>query len=187
MFSLLQVINGRLQKEVSGSFAFATNMPPVDGVGATGGFEFQLQNRTGQPMEVLMNNTQALIAAARDRPELQRVSTTFTPATEQMGIRLDRDLAQALDVDVSEAFGTLSAYIGGLYVNDFILGADQYRVYVQAEASQRRQPADIGSFFVSARSGELVQLQNVIDTEPFIAPSTITSDNVYEAVKIQGV
>ena len=187
MFSLLQVINGRLQKEVSGSFAFATNMPPVDGVGATGGFEFQLQNRTGQPMEVLMNNTQALIAAARDRPELQRVSTTFTPATEQMGIRLDRDLAQALDVDVSEAFGTLSAYIGGLYVNDFILGADQYRVYVQAEASQRRQPVDIGSFFVRARSGELVQLQNVIDTEPFIAPPTITSYNVYEAVKIQGV
>ena len=187
VFSLLQVINGRLQKEVSGSFAFATNIPPVDGVGATGGFEFQLQNRAGQPMEVLMNNTQALIAAARDRPELQRVSTTFTPATEQMGIRLDRDLAQALDVDVSEAFGTLSAYIGGLYVNDFILGADQYRVYVQAEASQRRQPADIGSFFVRARSGELVQLQNVIDTEPFIAPPTITSYNVYEAVKIQGV
>ena len=187
VFSLLQSINGRLQKEVSGSLVFATNIPPVDGVGATGGFEFQLQNKGGQPMEVLIGNAQALIAAARERPELQRVSTTFTPATEQMVINLDRDLVKALDVDVNEAFGTLAAYLGGKYVNDFILGADQYRVYVQAEASERRQPGDIGSFFVRSRSGALVQLDNVITSAPFIAPPTITAYNVYEAVKIQGV
>lgn len=187
VFSLLKSINGRLQQEVSGSFAFATNVPPVDGVGATGGFEFHLQNRAGQPIEVLVQNAQALIAAARERPELERVTTTFTPATEQMSITLDRDLIQALDVDVNEAFGTLEAYLGGKYVNNFILGADQYRVYVQAEGSQRRQPGDIGSFFVRSRSGALVQLQNVIKAEPFIAPPTITAYNVYESVKIQGV
>lgn len=178
VFSLLQSINGRLQQEVSGSFAFGTNVPPVDGVGATGGFEFHLQNRAGQPIEMLVQNAQALIAAARERPELERVSTTFTPATEQISITPDRDLIQALDVDVNEAFGTLEAYLGGKYVNDFILGADQYRVYVQAEGSQRRQPGDIGSFFVRSRSGELLQLQNVIKTEPYIAPPTITAYNV---------
>ena len=175
------------QEEVTGSFAIATNIPPVDGVGATGGFEFHLQNRAGQPMDVLIKNAQALIAAARERPELQGVRTSFTPATEQMAITLDRDLVQALDVDVSDAFGTLEAYLGGKYVNDFILGSDQYRVYVQAEADQRRQPADIGSFFVRSRSGALVQLQSVIKAEPFIAPPTITSYNVYESIKIQGV
>jgi len=187
VFSLLQSINVRLKNEVTGSFAIATNIPPVDGVGATGGFEFHLQNRAGQPMDVLIKNAQALIAAARERPELQGVRTSFTPATEQMAITLDRDLVKALDVDVSEAFGTLEAYLGGKYVNDFILGSDQYRVYIQAEADQRRQPGDIGSFFVRSRSGDLVQLQSVIKTEPFIAPPTITSYNVYESIKIQGV
>jgi hydrophobe/amphiphile efflux-1 (HAE1) family protein len=187
VFSLLQSINGRLQKEVSGAAVFASNIPPVDGVGATGGFEFHLQNRGGQPMEVLIQNAQAMIAAARDRPELQRVTTTFTPATEQMAISLDRDLLKALDVDVNEAFGTLEAYLGGQYVNDFVLGADQYRVYVQAEGSERSQPADIGSFFVRSRSGNLVQLRNLVTSEPFIAPPTITAYNVYESIKIQGV
>jgi multidrug efflux pump subunit AcrB len=115
------------------------------------------------------------------------VTTTFTPATEQMSISLDRDLAKALDVDVQEAFGTLQAYLGGTYVNDFILGADQYRVYVQAEAGDRRQPDDIGAFFVRSRGGELVQLQSLISTEPFIAPPAITAFNVYESIKIQGV
>jgi hydrophobe/amphiphile efflux-1 (HAE1) family protein len=187
VFSLLQAINTRLRAEVSGSLAFAANIPPVDGVGATGGFEFQLQNRGSQPMEVLIDNAQALIAASVDRPELGRVTTTFTPATEQMSITLDRDLAKALNVDVQEAFGTLQAYLGGTYVNDFILGADQYRVYMQAEARERRQPGDIGSFFVRSRSGDLVQLQSLISTEPFIAPPTITGFNVYESIKIQGV
>ncbi|MCP9888501.1 efflux RND transporter permease subunit [Cyanobium sp. ATX 6A2] len=187
VFSLLQSINGRLRAEVSGSLAFAANIPPVDGVGATGGFEFHLQNRAGQPMDVLIDNAQALIAASVERPELGRVTTTFTPATEQMSITLDRDLAKALDVDVQEAFGTLAAYLGGAYVNDFILGADQYRVYVQAEAEERRQPGDIGAFFVRSRSGDLVQLQSLIRTEPFIAPPAITAFNVYESIKIQGV
>jgi multidrug efflux pump subunit AcrB len=186
VFALLQKINGRLQKEIGGSMAFATNIPPVDGVGATGGFEFQLQNRGGQPMDVLIQNTRTLIGAARDRPELQRVTTTFTPATEQIAIRLDRDLVKALDVDINEAFGTLQAYLGGRYVNDFILGSDQYRVYLQAEAGQRSQPDDIGAFFVRSRSGQLVPLRSVLSSESFLDPPTITGFNVYESVKIQG-
>jgi HAE1 family hydrophobic/amphiphilic exporter-1 len=187
VFGLLQSINARLRAEVSGSLAFAANIPPVDGVGATGGFEFQLQNRASQPIEVLIDNAQALIAAAAERPELGRVTTTFTPATEQMSISLDRDLVKALNVDVQEAFGTLQSYLGGTYVNDFILGADQYRVYVQAEAQDRREPGDIASFFVRSRAGDLVQLQSLISAEPFVAPPSITAFNVYEAIKIQGV
>lgn len=187
VFGLLQAINARLRAEVSGSLAFAANIPPVDGVGATGGFEFQLQNRASQPVEVLIDNAQALIAAAAERPELGRVTTTFTPATEQMSISLDRDLVKSLNVDVQEAFGTLQAYLGGTYVNDFVLGADQYRVYVQAEAQDRGEPGDIASFFVRSRAGDLVQLQSLISADPFIAPPSITAFNVYEAIKIQGV
>jgi hydrophobe/amphiphile efflux-1 (HAE1) family protein len=187
VFSLINSINGRLRAEVAGSLAFAANIPPVDGVGATGGFEFQLQNRASQPIDVLIDNAQKLIAATVDRPELGRVTTSFTPATEQISISLDRDLVKSLNVDVQEAFGTLQAYLGGTYVNDFILGSDQYRVYVQADADERREPADISSFFVRSRSGELVQLQSLVNTDPFVAPPAITAFNVYEAIKIQGV
>jgi hydrophobe/amphiphile efflux-1 (HAE1) family protein len=187
VFSLLQKLNARLRQEVIGSQVFATNVPPVDGVGSTGGFEFQLQNRGGQPTKVLIDNVQTLIVAARERPELQRVTTTFTPASEQMAIRLDRDLVKALGVDMNEAFGTLQAYLGGKYVSDFILGSDQYRVYLQAEPDQRRQPDDISGFFVRSRSGDLVQLASVVTTESFTDPPAITAYNVYESVKIQGV
>lgn len=186
VFYLLNNLNQRLQKEVSGSLAFATNVPPVDGVGATGGFEFQLQNRAGLPSEALLQNANAMIAAASKRPELARVTTTFTPGSPQMAIKLDRNQAKALGVDVNEAFGTLQAYLGGRYVNDFLLDQNQYRVYIQAEGNYRSNSKDIGSFYVRSKSGSLVRLNNLIKIEEFVAPPIITRYNAYESIKIQG-
>ncbi len=185
VFSILAQLNQRLQKEINGSFAFATNVPPVDGVGATGGLEFQLQNRAGLPTDALLKNLNAMIEAARKRPELERVATTFTPGVEQLSIRVNRDLVKSLDVDINEVFGTLQAYLGGLYVNDFVFDKDQYRVYVQADGPYRTDPAAITSFYVRSRKGSLVQLSDVVSTERFFAPPTITRYNVYESIKIQ--
>ncbi|KEF43323.1 MAG: RND transporter [Cyanobium sp. CACIAM 14] len=187
VFSILARLNQRLKQEVKGSLAFATNVPPVDGVGATGGLEFQLQNRAGLPTEALLRNLNAMIAAARQRPEFEKgnVITTFTPGVEQLSIRVDRDLIKSLDVDINQVFGTLQAYLGGKYVNDFVLDKDQYRVYIQADGEYRRDPSVIGSFFVRSRRGALVQLRDVVAIEPFVAPPTITRYNVYEAIKIQ--
>jgi hydrophobe/amphiphile efflux-1 (HAE1) family protein len=186
VFSILAELNKRLQKEVSGSRVFAANVPPVDGVGATGGFDFQLQNRAGLPTEALLKNLNAVLAAAQERPELQRVTTTFTPGVEQMSISVNRDLIKSLNVDIDEVFGTIQAYLGGSYVNDFIFDKKQYRVYVQADGQFRDQPESLSSFFVRSRDGKLVNLGSVVETKRFFAPPTITNYNVYEAIKIQG-
>jgi hydrophobe/amphiphile efflux-1 (HAE1) family protein len=187
VFSLLQTINKRLREEVTGSIAIVTNVPPIDGVGATGGLEFQLQNRGGLSSDVLWQNAQAMIVAANERPELQGVRTTFTPGVTQMSIRLDRNQANAMGVDVNEAFGVLQSYLGGRYVNDFILDGDQYRVYVQADVDYRSNPEDINSFYVRSRSGSLVPLGKLVVTEEFLGPPIITRYNVYEAIKLQAV
>lgn len=186
VFYLIDTLNNHFRKEINGSLAFVTNVPPVDGVGATGGFEFQLQNRAGLPMSALIENANALIAAANKRPELQRVTTTFTPGSPQMSIQVDRNQAKAMNVDINEVFGTLQSYLGGRYVNDFILDQQQYRVYVQADQNYRNNPKAISSFYVRSRSGDLVQLGNLITTAEFVAPPTITRYNLYESIKIQG-
>lgn len=186
VFYLLNEINQRFQKEINGSVAFAANVPPVDGIGATGGFEFQLQNRAGLSTEALIQNVNAVIAEANKRPELQRVTTTFTPGATQMTIRLDRNQAMASGVDVNEAFGTLQSYLGGSYVNDFLLDKNQYRVYVQADGNYRSNPKDIGSFYVRSKNGSLVQLNKLLKVEETFSPPTITNYNLYEAIKIQG-
>jgi hydrophobe/amphiphile efflux-1 (HAE1) family protein len=186
VFAMLRTINQRLRSEVTGSRAFAVNAPPVDGLSTTGGFEFQLQNRAGLPNELLVETAEKFLAEANKRPELQNVFTTFTTNTPQMSISVDRNLAKAMNVDVNEVFNTLQSYLGSSYINDFILGKRQYRVYIQAERDLRDNPEDITRFYVRSRNGNLVQMGNLVRIEPFTAPPSITHYNIYESIKIQG-
>jgi hydrophobe/amphiphile efflux-1 (HAE1) family protein len=173
--------------------AFAVNAPPVDGLGQSGGFEFQVQNRQLLPISALIENTQKIIAAANQRPEFQvadsplpMVLTTFTTNSPQIEISVDREQAKALNVDIDTVFNTLQTYLGSQYVNDFVLGERQYRVYAQADSQYRSNPEDIGRLYVRSLDDNMVQLNNVVKVENFTYPPTVTHYNVYPSIKIQG-
>ncbi|MHC5720667.1 MAG: efflux RND transporter permease subunit, partial [Nostoc sp.] len=97
---------------------FASNLPAVSGYGVTGGFEFQLQDRTNGQLSIdqFLAIGQQLIAKANKNPALLKVFTQFTASTPQYEINVDRDRLEALDVDFSQAMNTLGAYMGGQYV-----------------------------------------------------------------------
>ncbi|AFY77532.1 hydrophobe/amphiphile efflux-1 (HAE1) family transporter [Pleurocapsa sp. PCC 7327] len=191
VYGLLAQANQKLGS-LTGMLAFAVNAPPVDGLGQSGGFEFQLQNRQLLPMEALIDNAQKLVAAANQRPEFKSPSprplvfTTFTSNTPQMEISIDRAQAKALNVDIDEIFETLRTYLGSNYVNDFVLGQRQYRVYVQADREFRSNPDDISRLYVRSRDGNMVQLSNVVNINDFIYPPTVAHYNIYPSIKIQG-
>jgi hydrophobe/amphiphile efflux-1 (HAE1) family protein len=173
--------------------AFAVNAPPVDGLGQSGGFEFQVQNRQLLPISALIENTQKVIAAANQRPEFQvansplpMVLTTFTTNSPQIEISVDREQAKALNVDIDSVFNTLQTYLGSQYINDFVLGERQYRVYAQADSQYRSNPEDIGRLYVRSLDDNMVQLNNVVKVENFTYPPTVTHYNVYPSIKIQG-
>jgi hydrophobe/amphiphile efflux-1 (HAE1) family protein len=185
VYGLLGEANKRLMG-LTDIRAFAVNAPPVDGLGNSGGFEFQLQNRQLLPMEALIENAQKVIAAASQRPEMGLVFTTFTTNTPQMEISIDRNQAKALNVDINEIFQTLQTYLGSNYVNDFVLGQRQYRVYVQADRDFRSNPEDISRLYVRSRDGNMMQLSNVVKITPFTYPPTVTHYNIYPSINIQG-
>jgi hydrophobe/amphiphile efflux-1 (HAE1) family protein len=185
VYGLLGETNKRLMG-LTDIRAFAVNAPPVDGLGNSGGFEFQLQNRQLLPMEALIDNAQKFIGAASQRPEIGLVFTTFTTNTPQMEISIDRNQAKALNVDINEIFQTLQTYLGSNYVNDFVLGQRQYRVYAQADRDFRSNPEDISRLYVRSRDGNMMQLSNVVKVTPFTYPPTITHYNIYPSINIQG-
>ncbi|MCU0535868.1 MAG: efflux RND transporter permease subunit [Hydrococcus sp. Prado102] len=185
VYGLLGEANKRLMG-LTDIRAFAVNAPPVDGLGNSGGFEFQLQNRQLLPMEALIDNAQKVIAAASQRPEMGLVFTTFTTNTPQMEISVDRNQAKALNVDINEIFQTLQTYLGSNYVNDFVLGQRQYRVYAQADRAFRSNPEAISRLYVRSRDGNMMQLSNVVKVTPFTYPPTVTHYNIYPSINIQG-
>jgi hydrophobe/amphiphile efflux-1 (HAE1) family protein len=104
VFGIIKKINQGLQEKIPEARAIAINAPPVDGLGATGGFEFFVQNRQALPMEALIDNTQKVIAAAQKRPELAGVFTQFTFNSPMMQVSIDRNQAKAQNIQVSDIF-----------------------------------------------------------------------------------
>jgi hydrophobic/amphiphilic exporter-1 (mainly G- bacteria), HAE1 family len=186
VYSVLGRLNGAFQQNIKGARAFAVNAPPVRGLSTFGGFEFQLQDRRGLPISALVENADKVIAAANQRPEFAGVFTQFAANTPQIEIEVDRNLAKSLNVEINEVFNTIEAYLGSQYVNDFVLGQRQYRVYIQAEGEFRANPQDIDRLYVRSGDGELVSLGNLVSLTEFTGPQTITHYNLFRAINIQG-
>ncbi len=188
VYGVLRKINASLQ-EITEVRAFAINAPPVQGLSNTGGFEFQLQDRSGNlPIEALVENGQKLIGAVNSEkyPATQGVFSQFTANKPQKQVEVLRDRAKALDVRIDDIFSTLQIYLGSAYVNDFVLGQRQYRVYAQAEPKFRSNPEDINQFYVRSQSNELIPLGSLVKITDFTGPETITHYNIFRSMKIQG-
>ena len=185
IYSILGRLNGSFQG-IIGARAFAVNAPPVRGLSTFGGFEFQLQDRRGVPISALVENANKIIAAASQRPEIQAAFTQFAANTPQIEVEVNRERAKALNIDVDDIFASLQTYLGSSYVNDFILGQRQYRVYIQAEGDYRSHPEDIGKLYVRSQDGNMIPLNNLVSLTEFTGPQTITRYNLFRSINIQG-
>jgi len=182
-------ILGAVQQRYYGirdGFIFAFGLPPILGLGTSGGFEFMLEDRTGGDIGALSRATDQLVAAARNRPELQNVISTFRDTVPQYKIDVDRDKVQTLGVPVTDVYNALQTFLGGLYVNDFNRFGRTWRVYLEAEPEFRRQPSDINRFYVRSEHGDMVPLSTLAKTEAVVGPEVIYRYNRYRAVKILG-
>jgi hydrophobic/amphiphilic exporter-1 (mainly G- bacteria), HAE1 family len=186
VYGILQRLNQKLSA-ITEARAIAVNAPPVRGLSSTGGFEFIIQDRTGSaPIQTFLDTAQKLIGAANKNPALQGVFTQFTADTPQFEIEVNRNQAKALNVDINDVFGALQSYLGSQYVNDFIQGQRQYRVYVQADGVFRSNPDDIGKLYVRSATGAMIPLSNLVKVTPFVGPKTISHYNLYRSIKVQG-
>jgi HAE1 family hydrophobic/amphiphilic exporter-1 len=170
------------------AIAFPFNIPTISGFGAAAGFNFLLQDRSGaMTVEQLGTHTRAFLEAARQRPELGSVFTSFDPTYPQVKVDLDREKARQLGVPINEAFQAMSAAMGGTYVNDFNRFGRLYRVYVQADADYRRKPEDIGEVYVRSRtSGDMIPLATLVTIALERGPEIITRFNLLRSVEING-
>jgi HAE1 family hydrophobic/amphiphilic exporter-1 len=180
-----------LQRQFSAipeAVVFAFNIPTLAGFGASSGFNFLLQDRSGsQTVQELGEQTRKFIAAGRQRPELGNLFTSFDPNYPQMKVVLDREKARTLGVPVNEVFQAMSAFLGGAFVNDFNRFGRLYRVYVQAEAGARLKPEDIGQIYVRSKTtNEMIPLSTLVTVNDVPGTEITTRFNLLRSVEING-
>jgi HAE1 family hydrophobic/amphiphilic exporter-1 len=181
----------RMQRELAAipeAVAFPFNVPTISGFGASAGFNFLLQDRSGTlSVEQLGTQTRAFLTAARQRPEFASLFTAFDPTYPQVKVELDREKARTLGVPVNEVFQAMSASMGGTYVNDFNRFGRLYRVYVQSDADYRRKPGDIGDVYVRSKTtNTMIPLSTLVTISTVQGTELTTRFNLLRSVEIQG-
>ena len=171
------------------AIALSFDPPSIPGLGATGGFEFQVEDLSGRGAQALNDVTQALIAEARKQPELnpQQLFSAFSTSTPQYNYDLDRTKAKLLGLNLPDVFNTLQIYLGSLYVNDMNLFGRTFRVTLQADKEARANPTDISRFYVRNAGGGMVPLSTLGALRGIVGPETVTHYNNYGAALINGV
>jgi len=160
--------------------------PPVMGLGTTGGFKLQLEDRASLGYDAMDAAVKAFMAKASQAPELAGLFTSWQVNVPQLWADIDRTKARQLGVPVQDIFDTMQIYLGSLYVNDFNKFGRTYSVRVQADAPYRARPEDIGTLKVRSSSGEMVPLSALMKVRESYGPERAMRYNGYLTADING-
>ena len=182
-----QAIKARLNqqlKQMPEGTVFSFSPPAIPGVGTAGGVTFVLEDRAGKDVKFLGDNLTKFLAAARKRPEIGTVSTTFIPSVPQEFINVDKDKVLKQGVNLTDVYNTIQAYMGGLFVNYYNDFGRTWQVYVEAEAPYRSTTDDLGQFYVRNGQGQTVPLSALAKFETRFGPEFTMRYNEYRSAQI---
>ena len=160
--------------------------PPVQGLGTTGGFKLQIEDRSSSGYQALDAATKQFLAKARQAPELAGLFSSFRVNVPQLYADIDRTKALQLGVPLTEVFDTLQVYLGSLYVNDFTRFGRTYSVRVQADAPFRAHAEDVGLLKVRTNTGAMVPLGALMRLEPTGGPERAMRYNGFLSADVNG-
>ncbi len=186
--SLPEIITALRQRfgKVQSAIVFPFTPPPIDGLGNAGGFQMELMDQGAAGYPQLQSAAEDLVAAGNGQSNLTSLNTSFRANAPQLFADVDRVKAKTMDVPLDNVFGTLQAYLGSAYVNDFTYNNRSYQVRVQAEAEYRASADDIANLDVRDSSGRMVPLGSLVDVRDNFGPSVVRRYNLYPSAPING-
>jgi HAE1 family hydrophobic/amphiphilic exporter-1 len=184
---VVSALNRAFAQQVPEAAVAAFGPPAIPGLGTGAGFTMELQDRSGGTPQYLAEQAARFIEAARKRPEIGRIATLYRASVPQVYADIDRSKVLKLGVPLSDVNTTLGALLGSAYVNDFNRFGRVYKVYVQAEPEYRKDPKQLGLFFVRGAKGDMVPLDTLVATRPTSGPEFTNRFNLYRAAELTGV
>jgi multidrug efflux pump len=165
---------------------FAINVPPIPELGAIGGFDFRLQDRTGQGREKLLEARNLTLSLAAQESALLGVRPEGQEAAPQLLLDIDRLKARALGIDLTDLNDTLQSALGTAYINDFVREGRILRVQMQAEPSSRSTPEQILRLPIRNQQGGMVPLSEIARARWEAGPPKLDRYNGLPSMKISG-
>jgi multidrug efflux pump len=160
--------------------------PPVEGLGSTGGFKIQVQDRRAAGLRSLQGAVQNLAEQGNSNPKLAGLFTSFSVTQPQLFVTVDEEKAKAQQIALQDIDATLQAYLGAFYVNDFFYQGRNWQVNIQASPARRMKEEDIGNLEVRNGKGGRVPLRTLITVRNDSGPALVNHYNLYPSAEING-
>ena len=160
--------------------------PPISGIGNTGGFQLQVEDMGGVGLDALQEVAEDLSAEGSKDSAIASAYTTFRANVPQLFADIDRTKAKTMNIQLSEVFGSMQAFLGSSYVNDFNKFNRTFQVNIQAEADARSKVTDIGRLQVRSTDGKMIPLGTLLSVSEIFGPEIVSRYNMYPAAKVTG-
>jgi hydrophobe/amphiphile efflux-1 (HAE1) family protein len=184
--SIIEKLNGQFALRVPEAITFAFGPPAIPGLGTGSGFSMMLQDRGGGTPGYLADQAQLFIDAAKQRPEIGGVITTYRANAPQIFADIDNSAVLKLGVSPADVNTTLGSFLGGAYVNDFNRFGRLFKVYVQAEPEYRKAATDVRYYYVRGKEGDMVPLSALVSVSPTEGPEYTNRFNLFRAAELTG-
>ncbi len=171
---------------IEGAIVFPFNLPPILGLGNTGGFQYALEALQGQPPTDVAAVMRGLLVTANSQPALAGVFSTYAADTPQIYLDIDRDKAQILGVKISDIFAALQSTLGSYYVNDFNVFGRTWQVNIEGDTPFRQRAEDIERIYVRNAKGNMVPIRALAEVKLVQGPQTVVRYNGYRGAVING-
>jgi HAE1 family hydrophobic/amphiphilic exporter-1 len=161
--------------------------PAIQGLGTGSGFDLLIQDRTGtHTPEELDEQAKHFLEVAHKHPEIGRTLMTFNANVPQIFAAVDREKVLKQGIDIGDVYGTLQAFMGSTYINNFNRFGRQWRVYLAAEPRYRVTADEIENFWVRSRNGVMAPLASFVRIDDIVGPQYTNRFNLFRAAEITG-
>lgn len=184
--TIMSSVRMKLSQHVPEGLTFLYELPPIQGLGSTGGFQFELEQKSGNDPSSLTAVLQNFLYTANQQPELASVFATYSSNIPKVKIDVDIEKVKKLGVPLTDVFNTISAFYGSYYVNQFNKFGKIYQVLIQAMPEYRDSVQDILDAYIQSATGKLIPLSTILTLRTVVAPEIITHYNMFANAEIQG-
>lgn len=174
----------QLYAAVPEATCYAFIPPSIPGLGITSGVSVEVQDLEGRGTAYLARETDRLIAALEKEPSVASVTTQFNDGVPQRRLKVDREQALALGVDLGSLYGNLSTLLGGGYIDNFTRFGRLYQTYIQAAPEYRTDTRSLERYYLKSGSGESIPMTTLVEVVDTVGVEFVEQFNLYQAISL---
>ena len=171
----------RAADQVIGLRVFAVQPNSLNIRGAGQGLQFAV---LGSNFDTLADATDELVSKMEANPDFGQVRISYETTQPQLFIKVDREKASDLGVDIDGLGEALQAVLDGSKVGSVFIDDRSYDIKLTSLTTPVRDPTDLENLFLETRSGEMVPMSAVVTLEERAVAPQLTRESQMRAVSI---